>query len=189
MRTSILVLLLIVIASCAASPSATPSRTAAASAQADDDELDGESAQHAERQRRAAERRNHRLQKQLLSDMQRLINERGGATGADPKLLVFGGKHHEVYLGCLCDRHQADSIFNLEGDYGSNVSATSLRNKFAPYGSNTEDTSACNAAASRPPSVVASDGKALGLLTLNPSLKKRIDVPSVADWLARMCRQ
>jgi hypothetical protein len=34
---------------------------------------------------------------------------------------------------------------------------------------------------------VTSDGKSLGLLTINPSLKKRITAVSVADWLARMC--
>ena len=190
-RCLLLSLSVAVFAGCAGSDATAPRANAAASAQADDDdELDGESAEHAERQRRALERRNHRLQKQLLSDMQRLLNERGGAASDEPpKLLVFGGKHHEVYLGCLCDRHQADSVFNLAGEYGSDASATSLRNKFTPYGSITEDTSVCNAAASRPPSVVASDGKSLGLLTVNPALKKRIDVPSVADWLARMCRQ
>lgn len=183
----------VALAGCAGSEPAAPRSNADATASADDDdELDGESAQHAERQRRVLERRNHRLQKQLLSDMQRLLDERRGAAADEAsaaKLLVFGGKHHEVYLGCLCDRHQPDSVFNLAGEYGSNVSATSLRNKFAPYGSNNEDTSACNAAASRPPSVVASDGKSLGLLTLNPALGKRIAVPSVAEWLARMCRQ
>ena len=189
-RFLLLSLSVVSFAACAGSEAAAPRGSATASAQTsdDDDELDGESAEHAERKRRASERRTHRLQKQLLGDMHRLLDERRGSpSGEPPKLLVFGGRNHEVYLGCLCDRHQPDSVFNLAGEYGSDASATSVRNKFTPYGSITEDTSACNA--SRPPSVVASDGKSLGLLTVNPALKKRIDVPSVADWLARMCRQ
>jgi len=79
-------------------------------------------------------------------------------------------------------------VFNLTGEYGSGYSATGVRNKFAPYGSNHEDTSACNAQARHLPSVVASDGKSPGLLTVNASLEKRSAAPSVADWLARMCR-
>ena len=69
----------------------------------------------------------------------------------------------------------------------TDLSPISMRNKFSPYGSNYDDTSACNAAATHPPLIVTSDGKSLGLLTVNTSLKKRIDTPSVTDWLARMC--
>ena len=92
-----------------------------------------------------------------------------------------------MFLGCLCDERRADSVFNMVGQHGSDVSPTSIRNKFEPYGSNHDETSACNAAATRPPIVVSLDGKSLGLLTMNPSLKKRISSPSVGDWLARMC--
>jgi len=141
------------------------------------------------------DRRHLELQNQVLSDLQKLREGLGTSTAAPeqtgrdaPKLLIFGGASHEVYLGCLCEGRNPESVFNLAGEFGSDLSTTSLRNKFAPYGSNHEDTSACNANAKHPPSVVASDGKSLGLLTLNASLKKRIAAPSVADWLARMCR-
>jgi hypothetical protein len=100
---------------------------------------------------------------------------------------VFGGAKHEVFLGCLCDEQHTDSVFNLLGPHGSDDSQTSIRNKFAPYGSNYDDTSACNANATHPPVVLDSDGKTLGLLSLNASLKKRITSPSVTDWLGRMC--
>ena len=151
-------------------------------------------------EQRAMDHRRLQLQKQVLSDLQRLREERGASTGAtelasdsasksaQPKLLIFGGASHEVYLGCLCEGKNPESVFNLAGEFGSDLSTTSMRNKFAPYGSNHEDTSACSANATHPPSVVASDGKALGLLTMNASLKRRISAPSVADWLARMCR-
>jgi len=106
---------------------------------------------------------------------------------SDSELLVFGGTHHEVFLGCLCDEHHSDSVFNMLGQHGSHLSPASIRNKFAPYGSNYHDTSACSVTATRPPVVLASDGTSLGLLTLNGSLSRRIVAPSVADWLARMC--
>jgi hypothetical protein len=149
------------------------------------------------REQRAVDRRRERIQKQILSDLRALKESRNAPSGvtesasdqtpepATYKLLIFGGASHEVYLGCLCEGQ--DSVFNLTGEFGSDLSENSMRNKFAPYGSNSADTSACNPAATHPPSVVASDGKSLGLLTLNTSLKKRIVTPSVASWLARMC--
>jgi hypothetical protein len=151
-------------------------------------------------EQRAIDRRRLNLQNQVLSDLQKLHEDQGASTGptvqasdaapnaAQPKLLIFGGASHEVYLGCLCEGKNPESVFNLAGEFGSGLSTTSMRNKFAPYGSNHGDTSACNESARHPPSVVASDGKSLGLLTLNGSLKKRISAPSVSDWLARMCR-
>jgi hypothetical protein len=151
------------------------------------------------REQRAVDRRRERIQKQILSDLRALKDRRETPSGStEPasaqtsqattyKLLIFGGDNHEVYLGCLCEGQESDSIFNLTGEYGSDLSENSMRNKFGPYGSNSADTSACSPNATHPPSVVASDGKSLGLLTLNTSLKKRIVTPSVANWLARMC--
>jgi hypothetical protein len=150
------------------------------------------------REQRELDRRRQQQQDAVLSDLLRLregratgANESAGddpPTAARPKLLIFGGASHEVYLGCLCDEKNPESVFNLAGEFGSEYSAASLRNKLAPYGSSHADTSACNANARHPPSVVASDGKALGLLTVSASLKKRISARSVADWLARVCR-
>ncbi|MEO6602470.1 MAG: hypothetical protein ABIQ16_21490, partial [Polyangiaceae bacterium] len=151
-------------------------------------------------EQRTLDRRRLQFQTQVLSELQKLHENRGASNeptvqpsdhapkSALPKLLIFGGASHEVYLGCLCEGKNPESVFNLSGEFGSDLSGTSMRNKFAPYGSNHADTSACSANALHPPSVVASDGKGLGLLTMNASLKKRISAPSVADWLARMCR-
>lgn len=144
------------------------------------------------------EQRRLQLQNQVLADLLKLKERRqASASGAasdeapasddDCELLVFGGVSHEVFLGCLSNEQRPDSVFNLAGEHGSELSPTSIRNKFAPYGSNFEDTSACNPKAQRPPVVVSSGGKSLGLLTTNPSLKRRILASSVADWLARMC--
>lgn len=151
-------------------------------------------------EQQALERRRLHLEKQLLTELRRLRDGRQASTGAaeparddEPAaagaddLLLFGGQNYEVFLGCLCDEQRPDSVFNMLGEHGSHLSATSIRNKFAPYGSNYDNTSACNAAATKPPRLVAANGKSLGLLTLNASLKKGINIPSVTDWLARMC--
>lgn len=161
---------------------------------------DAEHQRHSEREQKELERRLRQLEGQVLADLRKLRESRQASTGAaepagkdepaspaDSELLVFGGASHEVFLGCLCDQHHTDSVFNMLGEHGSHLSATSIRNKFGAYGSNYDDTSACSPEASRPPVVVAADGKSLGLLTSNPALKKRISAASVTDWLARMC--
>lgn len=168
-----------------AEPAASPSATVV------------EAAPEPDREQQALEQRRLRLQHRVLSELYKLRESRQASTGsAEPAaageaggddLLLFGGKSHEVFLGCLCSEDRADSIFNLAGEHGSDLAPASIRNKFAAYGSNHDDTSACNPAATRPPVVVASSGKSLGLLTLNPKLKRRIQIPTVLDWLGRMC--
>jgi len=153
-----------------------------------------------EREQLALQRRRLQLENRLLTELRKLRESRQASTGAaeparddeptsttDCELLVFGGAIHEAFIGCLCDESRADSVFNRLGEHGSDLSPMSMRNKFSPYGSNYDDTSACNAAATHPPVVVTSEGKSLGLLTINASLKKRIPAPSAADWLTRMC--
>ena len=163
-------------------------------------QVDAQQNRQSERDQRELARRRLQLENQVLAELRKLRQSRQASTGAaeparedepvsapDYELQVFGGASHEVFLGCLCDEQRPDSVFNLAGEHGSDMSADSIRNKFAPYGSDSDDTSACNPAATHPPVVVASDGKSLGLLTINPSLKRRITAPSVADWLARVC--
>jgi hypothetical protein len=146
---------------------------------------------------RALEQRRLQLMHRVLTELHKLKESRQASAGAaeaaasdergDDDLLVFGGASHEVFLGCLCDEERADSVFNLAGEHGSDLAPASIRNKFGPYGSNHDDTSACNPTAKRPPIVVASSGKSLGLLTINGQLKRRLEAPSLVDWLGRMC--
>jgi hypothetical protein len=173
--------------SAAPEPAASPSHT------------DAQRNRQIEREQQALNRRLLQLENQALSELRKLRESRQASTGAaepardddspssDDELMILGGAKHEVFLGCLCDEHRPDSVFNMLGEHGSHSSPASIRNKFAPFGSNHDDTSACNAAATHPPVVMTPDGKSLGLLTLNASLKRRINAPSVADWLARMC--
>jgi len=158
---------------------------------------DAEPRAEVDREQQALEKRRLLLQHRVLSELDRLRESRQASAGspepaqedapAGPDLMLFGGPSHEVFLGCLCGEERADSVFNLAGEHGSDLAPASIRNKFAPYGSNHDDTSACNPSAKRPPVVVASSGKSLGLLSMNPKLKRRIEVPAVLDWLARMC--
>jgi hypothetical protein len=153
---------------------------------------------HPERDQLELSRRRLQLEGQLLIELRKLRESRQASTAtveaaredkaaASYDLLVFGGPIHDAFLGCLCDESRPDSVFNLRGEHGSDLSPMSMRNKFSVYGSNHDDTSACNANATHPPLVVTSDGKSLGLLTANAGLKRRITAPSVADWLSQMC--
>jgi hypothetical protein len=148
------------------------------------------------------QRRSAQLEGKLLTELRKLRESRQASSSgaADPAsddaepvttkdydLMVFGGEIHDAFLGCLCDANRPDSLFNRVGEHGSDLSPMSIRNKFSPYGSNSGDTSACSETATHPPLVVTSDGKSLGLLTINASLKRRITAPAVIDWLSRMC--
>jgi hypothetical protein len=176
--------------SCAApGPSATPAST------------QPEQGRTIEQEQRAIEARRLRLHQRVMTELRKLRESRQASTGAveagserapesaEDQLLVFGGVNRETFLGCLCQEQHPDSIFNLLGEHGSHDSPSSLRNKFARYGSNHDDTSACSPAAKHPPVVLAADGKTLGLLSVNRSLERRIQAPSVNDWLGRMCSE
>jgi hypothetical protein len=90
------------------------------------------------------------------------------ARSQTPKLMLFGGQGHKIYLGCLnCGNYALDSISNSYGTYGSTLSSQSIWNHYGMYGSSYSMYSACNAYASDPPVIVDSAGKYYGRLTLN----------------------
>lgn len=50
-------------------------------------------------------------------------------------LHLFGGKNHDVYLGCLnCNDYDANSIWNEYGKYGNSYSSYSIWNEYGIYG-------------------------------------------------------
>ena len=102
------------------------------------------------------------------------------------KIMVFGGRGHETYLGCLsCNQYEADSLFNQYGSYGSAYSATSIMNHYSEYGSRFSTYSACNPLATDPPVMVDGNGKYYGRLTVG----NRRDGPSaeIKTWLTKVC--
>jgi len=84
-------------------------------------------------------------------------------------LLVYGGEHHNVFLGCLnCEPSDRDSIDNKNGDHGSPTGEYSIRNRRGKYGDKQfSDFSPCNLSAKYPPMITDRDGHQYGTLTIN----------------------
>jgi hypothetical protein len=92
----------------------------------------------------------------------------GASTSETGKLMLFGGKDHKTYLGCLnCSQYAVDSVFNEYGQNGSRYASQSIWNHYSDYGSAYSTYGACNAYATDPPVIVDSTGKYYGRLTLN----------------------
>lgn len=121
----------------------------------------------------------------LLSAMAsgQVVNSRPGR-----KIMVFGGRNHDVYLGCLsCSDLANDSVLNEFSNYGSEFSDRSILNQFGAYGSKYQATSACNEFATSPPVVVDNRGTYYGELTMNEMRPKRVHSDAVLKWLAGVC--
>jgi hypothetical protein len=85
------------------------------------------------------------------------------------KIMIFGGRGHHTYLGCLsCPASAPDSILNEHGKYGDCQSAFAdnlfCRGPFKEFGSSGpfHDQSACANGASDPPVIVDGDGNYYG---------------------------
>lgn len=84
-------------------------------------------------------------------------------------LLLFGGKNHDQFLGCVsCSEYHPNSINNDYGRFGSPYSPTSIRNEYGQYGSRYSSTSPWNQYGRDPPVVVDRAGRFYGYLTTNP---------------------
>lgn len=83
-------------------------------------------------------------------------------------LHLYGGKNHDVYLGCLnCDAYNSNSIWNEYGTYGSKYNTNSIWNAYGTYGSKYNTYSPWNAYSSEPPVIVDKDGNFYGYFTAN----------------------
>jgi hypothetical protein len=91
-------------------------------------------------------------------------------------LHLYGGKNHDVYLGCLnCDAYNSNSIWNEYGTYGSKYNSNSIWNAYGTYGSKYNTYSPWNAYSSEPPVVVDKDGNFYGYFTVNKYNSKQAD--------------
>ncbi len=116
-----------------------------------------------------------------------LTSELTGSFPAYPELLVFGGRNHDVFLGCLnCSEFDGDSLLNEYGVHGSVYSPNSILNPYGRYGSQYSTDSACNTYASNPPIVVDREGNAYGHLTVN-QFNYQIRYSAVVAWLQEKC--
>jgi hypothetical protein len=91
-----------------------------------------------------------------------------------PALLLFGGRNHRTFLGCLnCGRFDSGSVCNSFGNHGSRFSADSIWNPFSDYGSRFNNYSPWNKFSTDPPVVVDAQGNFYGYFTSNQFQPKR----------------
>ena len=109
-------------------------------------------------------------------------------TSSSDELLVFGGRNHDVFLGCLtCGKYASNSVLNTYGEFGSRYSSTSVANRYGTYGSRYSSDSVCNPYASDPPVIVDREGGYYGELTMNRTRPNRTRISSALQWLAITC--
>lgn len=84
------------------------------------------------------------------------------------ELLLFAGKSHDKFVGCLnCSRYDDQSVWNKYGTYGSKYNNESIWNKYGSYGSKYENMSPWNKYANEAPVIVDREGNYYGKFTSN----------------------
>lgn len=110
------------------------------------------------------------------------------ATPQTSALLLFGGRDHDVFLGCLtCSEFDAASVHNQFGVHGSDYSATSVFNKYGQYGGEYSLLSPCNHYTSTAPVVVDREGAYYGELTVNEYNSRRTRIETLRTWITSVC--
>ncbi len=102
------------------------------------------------------------------------------------KIMLFGGRAHNIYLGCLnCDKSAPDSIFNEFGPYGHCPGPFSdniyCRGSFKEFGSTGlfHDQSACGDNPTDPPVIVDEQGSYYGRFSLGGAFGHRDSICSL----------
>ena len=91
-------------------------------------------------------------------------------------LHIYGGKDHDVYLGCLtCSEYSSESIWNEYSQYGNEYNSNSIWNEYGTYGNEYSSYSPWNEYASNPPVIVDKKGNFYGYFTVNEYKSKRAD--------------
>lgn len=91
-----------------------------------------------------------------------------GFTLAGQTLHLYGGKNHDVYLGCLnCNNYDQNSIWNEYGNYGNSYNSNSIWNSYGTYGNKYNSYSPWNSYSNDPPVVVDMQGNFYGYFTVN----------------------
>src|ERR1700751_63241 len=109
---------------------------------------------------------------------------------APPKLMLFGGDGHKIYLGCLnCSEYATDSVFNEYGQSGSRYSSESIWNKYGDFGSAYSSFGVCNPYATDPPVIVDHEGNyyGVGSRSMPTILRLVVDANTWAGLRERVC--
>jgi hypothetical protein len=97
--------------------------------------------------------------------------------GQQQALLLYGGKDHDKFLGCLnCGRYDSSSIWNAYGTYGSPYNSDSIWNRYGTWGSPYNSESPWNKYSSSAPVIVDKEGKFYGYFSANPYHDKRTKI-------------
>ena len=100
------------------------------------------------------------------------------------KLMLYGGRGHKAYLGCLnCSDIATDSIHNDIGKYGSSIGRNSIWNSIGRYGSEISQYSPWNELAQYPPVIVDQNGNFYGYFTINKLHPRRTTVSAIVSFL------
>lgn len=103
------------------------------------------------------------------------------AQSAKP-LLLFGGKDHKTFLGCLdCSPKSTGSVCNNSGA-GSKFDANSIWNQFGDFGSKFSEYSPWNKFTNSAPIIVDKDGVSYGYFSANKFHQNRTRI----KWLIRI---
>ena len=94
------------------------------------------------------------------------------------KLMLFGGRGHDVYLGCLnCGDHGVDSLCNSYGKYGNSFSTDSIFNEYSSFGNEFATASPWNefSSSNDVPVLVDAEGDFYGYFTINEYRHNAVD--------------
>jgi len=106
------------------------------------------------------------------------------AAAQQVQLLLFGGRDHEVFLGCLnCSKYDQSSVWNAYGPQGSKYSAESIWNKYGTYGSKYSAESPWNKYSASAPVVVDREGNFYGYFSANKYHPKRTTIEFLVTLL------
>ena len=106
------------------------------------------------------------------------------AQSSKNQLLIFGGKDHKTFLGCLnCVENSPTSVCNENGRFGWDLQPDSIWNQNGKFGSDISPTSPWNDLGRNPPLLKGSDGATYGYLTTNTLNRKRTPIPWVLKVL------
>ena len=110
------------------------------------------------------------------------------AATADEKLMIFGGRDHSTYLGCIsCPQYDSDSVYNQSGLHGNRYEPDSVFNPRGIFGARYSNYSPCNPVAKEPPVIVDREGNFYGRLTVNPHHAQATPSDTWKGWIAGVC--
>jgi len=99
-----------------------------------------------------------------------------------PALLLFGGKDHKTFLGCLnCAATSSGSVCNKYG-IGSKYDADSIWNRYGDFGSRYSSDSPWNKYTTDAPIIVDKEGNSYGYFSANPYHSDRTRI----KWFLRI---